>query len=75
MSIIPEFDKSKIDAIVEDMPTLSYDLSPVTVQLCLHLLTMSPEIEGLWVNLGGASFNDVLIDYVYMAQNELLNGI
>lgn len=75
MSIIPEFDKAKIDAIVEDMPTLSYDLSPVTVQLCLHLLTMSAELPGLWVIEDNTPWIDVLTDYVYQAQNELLNGV
>lgn len=75
MSIIPEFDKSEIDAIAANMSDQDFTLSPETVLLCLHLLTMSPEIEGLWVNLGGASFDDVLTDYVYMAQNELLNGV
>lgn len=74
MSIIPDFNKPEIDEIAADMPPVYCQLSETTLQLCLHLLTRQPESEAFWT-LAGDDFNDVLRDYVYLAQKELIDAM
>lgn len=74
MSIIPEFNKTEIDAIAADMPPVYCQLSETTLQLCLHLLTRQPESAAFW-SLAGADFADVLTEYVHLAQKELIDAM
>lgn len=74
MSIIPDFNQAKIDAIAADMSPVYCKLSETTLQLCLHLLTRQPESESFWT-LAGDTFDDVLSNYVHLAQKELIDAM
>jgi len=75
MGIIPDFNQEKIDEIVDGTPDVYCQLSETTLQLCLHLLTRQPEAESMWTISPGNTFDDILTNYVYMAQNQLMTPV